>query len=647
VKLETQQSVTGLPSAAMRSGIIDPVGGEPRPPVHGDRAISVTLPRRAPDHRALFVYLAIAAVSWAVFGQTLGHEFVNYDDQNYVYENREVSAGITRHGLIAAFTQPHAQNWHPVTTISHMIDCQIFGLDPAGHHLGNVLLHTAAALLLFSLLNGMTGAIWRSAFVATMFAIHPLRVESVAWVAERKDVLSGVFFMLTLAAYFYYVRKPSLPTYAASLAIFAFGLMAKPTVVTLPVLLLLLDYWPLGRFRTNQRTNSPNEDNQITSDCHILRGRVLIEKIPFLILSAASSVITILVQRHTVGYSQGLPMNWRISNALISYVAYIGQLLWPTKLGVFYPHTGDRVTGWQVAAAASLLIGITAIAVITRKQRPYFVVGWLWYFICLVPVIGLIQVGLQGRADRYTYLPQIGLCVALTWTVVDFWPFASAIRNRMLASAATIIIGAFAWQSWVQTSYWKNSETLWQHAVAVTDNNDVAHNNVAALLMKRGRIDDAIVHYRAALAISQNREVRNHLSAALLHNSLGNALARKGSIDDAIDQYGKAVKLRSDFSDARSNLAAMLMRKGKIGEAITEYEKVVVLPPEEAEPHARLADLLLRAGRTEEAMAHYRRALELAESGLRLTNDPATAQRLEAEVKLYQARIAGTTGRAN
>jgi protein O-mannosyl-transferase len=625
-----------MPDAAMPSGTITAVNREPYKPANDVNATPNTWSRRAIESRVLLVYLAIAAITWAVFGQTLGHDFINYDDQNYVYENREVSAGITWHGLVAAFTQPHAQNWHPLTTISHMIDCQVFGLNPAGHHLGNVLLHTAGALLLFSVLNGMTGAIWRSAFVAAVFAIHPLRAESVAWVAERKDVLSGVFFMLTLAAYVYYVRKPSLRNYAATLLFFAFSLMAKPMVVTLPVLLLLLDYWPLGRLRENRTTAPPNDGNIITSSHASAHARVLIEKIPFLILSAASSVVTILVQQHTVGYSQNVPVSWRISNALVSYVAYIGQLLCPTRLAVFYPHAGDRVTLWQVAIAALLLIGITAFAVIMRRKRPCFVVGWLWYLICLLPVIGIIQVGLQGRADRYTYLPQIGLYIALTWTVTDLWPVSSSARNRFFASTGFIIVAVLAWQGWVQTSYWKNSETLWQHAVAVTDNNDVAHNNVAALLVERGRIDEAIVHYHAALAVSKNREMRNHLSAALLHNSLGNALARKGSIDDAIANYRKALQLRNDFSDARSNLAAMLLRKGRIGDAITEYEKVVAIPPEDAKSHSRLAGLLLQAGRTKEATAHYQRALEIDPQSIEILNHFAwiLATNSNAEIRI-------------
>jgi tetratricopeptide (TPR) repeat protein len=713
VKPETQDPQIAMPSAS-RLGVVWPPSCAPRHANVAGDGMPAASPRRSTDARLFLVYFVIAAVAWSVFGQTLQHQFVNYDDQTYVYENREVSAGLTWHGFIAAFTQPHAQNWHPLTTISHMVDCQIFGLDPAGHHLSNVLLHTTAALLLFSVLNGMTGVLWRSAFVAVLFAIHPLRAESVAWVAERKDLLSGVFFMLTLAAYVHYVRQPSLRRYLVTLLFFAFGLMAKPTVVALPVFLLLLDYWPLGRFHPDQSWRLPNDSN-IKGSLHLLGlGKLLAEKMPFLVLSVASATITIAVQRHTVGYSQELPLSWRISNALISYVTYIGELLWPTKLAVFYPHAADRVTIWQVTLAALFLIVITMIAVMTRKKRPYLFVGWLWYLACLIPVIGIIQVGIQGHADRYTYLPQIGLGIALAWTVADLAPVSRPARNRILAIAGSVIVAVLAWRSWVQTSYWKDSETLWEHAVAVTNQNDVAHNNVAALLMKRGRIDDAIAHYEAALAASSNGETHNHLSTALLHNSLGNALARKGSIDDAIAHYRRAVQLRDDFSDAHSNLAAMLSRKGQIADAITEYEKSVRVPPEDEQSHARLAEMLLQAGRPKEAIVQYRRALEIApqsanvlnrlawllatdssseirnvpeavgfaeranrlragndpvvlqtlaasyaaagrfsdaattaERALRLTDQPALAQMLETEIKLYRAGVARAKGEAN
>ena len=562
-----------------------------------------------PTRTLAAIYLALTLLTWIVFGQTLDHPFVEYDDQTYVYQNPEVTAGLTGHGLVTAFTGVHARNWHPLTTISHMLDCQLFGLDPAGHHFSSVLFHTLAALLLFTVLRTMTGALWRSAFVAAVFAIHPLRAESVAWVAERKDVLSAVFFMLTLGAYVHYVRQPSVRRYLLIVLFFALGLMAKPMLVTLPLLLFLLDYWPLGR---NQNGKAGWR-------------RSIAEKVPLLLLSLLAAIATLIAQRTTVNYSEELPVSWRIGNALLSYVAYLGQMICPARLAVFYPHTADQLSPWEVALAVLLLGGITALAVLWRQKRPYFLVGWLWYLVALLPVIGFIQVGLQGRADRYTYLPQIGLGIALIWTLGD-WPLLSTRRRAAFAGSAAVI-GAFAWQARVQTSYWSSTESLWKHALAVTTDNDVAHYNVAALLLRRGQIDEAISHYEQALSIrSDNRETHYHLSVALLHASLGNALVQKGRLDEALVHYRKAVELRDDFADAHSNLAALLARKGLTAEAITHYEKALAIPPEDGPSHVRLGQLLLQLGRKEEAMAHYRRALEL-------TKDPALTRSIEEEMQ--------------
>jgi tetratricopeptide (TPR) repeat protein len=566
--------------------------------------------KQVPTRTLAAIYLALTILTWIVFGQTLGHPFVQYDDQNYVYENPEVTAGLTGHGLVTAFTGVHARNWHPLTTISHMLDCQLFGLNPAGHHFSSILFHTLAALLLFTVLRAMTGALWRSAFVAAVFAIHPLRAESVAWVAERKDVLSAVFFMLTLGAYVHYARQPSVRRYLMVVLFFAFGLMAKPMLVTLPLLLFLLDYWPLAR--------NPNS----RSDW----WKSIAEKAPLLLLSFLAGVATLIAQRTTVNYTEELPVTWRIGNALLSYVAYLGQMIWPARLAVFYPHTADRLSPWEVTLAVLLLGGITALAIVWRKKRPYLSVGWLWYLVALLPVIGFIQVGMQGRADRYTYLPQIGLCIALIWTIGN-GSLRSNRRRAIFAGAAAVIIGTLAWQARIQTSYWSSTESLWKHALEVTVDNDVAHYNVAALLLRRGEVDEAISHYEKALNIgSGNRETHYHLSVALLHTSLGNALAQKGRFNEALIHYRKAVELRDDFADAHSNLAALLARKGETAEAIAHYEKALAIPPEDGPSHVRLARLLLQLGRKDEAVAHYRRALEL-------TKDPAWTRSIEQEIQ--------------
>jgi tetratricopeptide (TPR) repeat protein len=371
-------------------------------------------------------------------------------------------------------------------------------------------------------------------------------------------------------------------------------------LVTLPLLLFLLDYWPLAR-NPKGRTDW---------------WRSIVEKLPLFFLSLAAAIATLIAQGTTVSYSEELPLTWRLGNGLLSYVAYLGQMIWPARLAVFYPHAADHLSPWQIAFVALILGTITALVFLWRRTRPYFVVGWFWYLIALLPVIGFIQVGLQGRADRYTYLPQIGLYIALTWTVAD-WSLRSSRRRVILAGTAAVIIGALAWQARIQTSYWSSTESLWNHALEVTTDNDVAHNNVAALLLSRGQLDEAISHYEKALKIrSDNRETHYHLSVALIHASLGNALAQKGRLDDALDHYRKAIELRDDFADAHSNLAFLLAGKGETAEALAHYEKVLVLPPEDAISHLRLARLLLQLGRDNEAVTHYRRALEIAPDSL-------------------------------
>ena len=346
---------------------------------------------------SLLVCLGLVAVTWAVFGQTLAHDFVNFDDHIYVYENPLVVKGLSTEGIVGAFTHTHALNWHPLTTLSHMLDCQLYGLNAGGHHLTNVILHTISVLLLFLVLSQMTGGLWRSAFVAALFAIHPLHVESVAWVAERKDVLSGVFFMLTLAAYSHYARAPSRSRYLLVALIFACGLMSKPMLVTLPFVLLLLDYWPLDKFK--------DENSEVGSRLR----RLVMEKIPFLALSTCSCLVTLFTQRQGPHAMDQLPFLWRLNNAFVSYLTYIWQMLWPVRLAVFYPHPNNRLPLVEVTVAIAFLIGVSLLVIRLRQSKPYLVTGWFWYLGMLVPVIGLIQVGEQAHADRYTYLPQIGL----------------------------------------------------------------------------------------------------------------------------------------------------------------------------------------------------------------------------------------------
>ena len=424
---------------------------------------------RAPGNPIVtgIVCVLLFAIVWVVFGQTLRHEFVNYDDDEYVYDNPRVALGLTDEGIQWAFTHVHADNWHPLTTLSHMLDCEIYGLQPWGHHLTNVLLHAAAAILLFLALRRLTSALWPSAVVAAVFAIHPLHVGSVAWISERKDVLSGVFFMLVLWAYACYARseRRTWGQYILVVVLFALGLMCKPTLVTLPFVLLLLDYWPLGRFASKGRNDRAG-----------WRSLVL-EKIPFFVLSAASCVVTILAQGRTLIPMHELTFAERVGNAAVAYVVYLGQTIYPVRLAVVYPYPAGHVNIAQAILAFLFLGIISVIFFLWRKKYPFLLIGWLWFLGMLVPMIGLVQVGPQPHADRYTYLPQIGLCVLAIWGAAELsakW----RVPHQVTAAIASVVIGGFMLLSYFQASNWQNSETLWSQALANTANNHIAENNL-------------------------------------------------------------------------------------------------------------------------------------------------------------------------
>jgi len=530
---------------------------------------------------------------WMVFGQTLGHEFVNYDDKTYVYGNSLVSAGLSWHGLTRAFVDTQTNNWHPLTIISHMIDCQIFDLKPGGHHFTNVLLHTIAAVLLLFFLRDVTSNFWRAAFVAALFAIHPLRAESVAWIAERKDVLSAVFFFLTLGAYARYVRAPSLGRYLTMSILFACGLLSKPMLVTTPAVLLLLDYWPLKRIADAKSF-----------------WRLTLEKLPLFALSAASSIVALALQVQSPVSVGQLPFWWRLQNALVSCVTYIWQMFWPANLAAFYPHPDNHLAFWQVALAASFLIATTWVVFALRRTRPYLLIGWLWYLIMLLPVIGIIEVGLQGHADRYSYLPQVGLYIALTWFVADV--SASLLHRQTIlvavGSAVVIILSVCAWK---QTTFWRNSETLWTHTLAVTTDNDVARTNLGTSLMERGQLDDALSNFQIALAVRSHSEHRHYsLSLALIHDSVGNVLARKGRLDEAIVHLRQAIGLRPDYPDAHYNLGTALFQKGDLDGAIAEWRTTLSIHPYDAGAHTGLGNALVQKGFLGEAADHYEKALQ-------------------------------------
>src|SRR5581483_3460858 len=376
-------------------------------------------PRKLPrsGHRrsiTVGVYLLLTSISLAVFSQTLHYDFVNFDDDLYVYNAPAIKAGPTLRGMAAAFTSPHARNWHPLTTISHMLDCRLYGLNAGGHHAANVVLHTIAVLLLFRVLGQMTGAFWKSAIVAALFAVHPLHVESVAWVSERKDVLSAVFFFLMLNAYVRYARGPSITRYLVVTSLFVAGLMSKPMLVTAPIVLLILDYWPLRRFEQIASTMGKAKILHAGNQRRMIQ-RLFLEKIPLLFLSAGAGIVTYALQKRAAGSIPPLPFLWRAENAVVNYVIYAWKTLWPTRLAVFYPHPNDTLATWQVVLSMAFLLAVTCATIVWRDKRSYLFTGWFWYLVMLGPVIGLVQVGEQGHADRYTYLPSIGLFLIAVW----------------------------------------------------------------------------------------------------------------------------------------------------------------------------------------------------------------------------------------
>jgi hypothetical protein len=478
--------------------------------------------RRPPSRFVLALLLTVATL--AVFAQVVGFEFVDYDDNLYVTANPYVKEGLTLAGVRWAFTTFAAANWHPLTWISLMLDWSIGGPGPRVFHLTNLILHLANVLLLFFVLDRMTGRRRPSAVTAALFAIHPLHVESVAWVAERKDVLSTLFMFLTLVAYAGFVERPGLVRRLAVVVLFALGLMAKPMLVTLPVLLLMLDAWPLRRKRPWRH--------------------LVLEKAPLFALSIATGAMTFVAQRQggTVGSLTLYPLGVRVANAVVATAAYLGKAIWPTRLAVFYPHPGASLSAWMVAGSAVVLAALTLGAIHVRRSRPYLLFGWAWYLVTLAPVAGIVQVGWQARADRYTYIPLIGIFLGVVWAVSDHFAGRPALLGS-LASASLVMLGIGAF---VQAGYWRDSETLFRHALAVTDNNAVAHNNLGTALLRRGLQSEAGEHFAEAVRIDP--------SFADAHSNLGVALGRQGRIDEAILEFQRALDLEPDHPDARRNL---------------------------------------------------------------------------------------------
>ena len=613
---------TGIPRGRVPPQIAKQPANEPSPAIR-------------PPSRWLFlgVSLLLATAVWLVFGQTRHFDFVNYDDGLYVYENPAVIKGLSWANIGWAFTHSVASCWHPVTLLSHMLDCELYGLNPGSHHLTSVAIHALTAVSLMLMLHHLTGSFWRSAFVAAVFAVHPLHVESVAWIAERKDVLSALFFVLTLWTYSLYVQKMPVPGpgaaiwFALSLFLFALGLMSKPMLVTLPCVLLLLDFWPLKRF-TLQELRPTHA------------ARLLLEKTPFFTLVALDCLATIRAQENAILLGNVYDLRIRVGNAILSYADYLGQMIDPADLTIFYSHPGNQLPAAKLTLSLLLLLLVSFWALCESKNRPYLLVGWLWYLGMLVPVIGLIQVGQQSHADRYTYLPQIGLYILLTWGAVERFG-TSRHRRVLLGSTALAALIALISLACLQTAHWKNSVTLWSHTVSHTSENYIAENNLAAALTKEGDIKDAIFHFRRA-ALSPIESVEH----AKAEYNLGVLSARIGRPEEAAAYYKLAIQhesKQSPYVDADLNLGVLLADQGKVDEAIRHFERVLSLQPESADAHGNLGLLLLKLGRAAEAIPHFEGLLKKdpgnASAHFNLGNAFRSQGRSEAALQEYERAL--------
>jgi protein O-mannosyl-transferase len=543
----------------------------------------------------LLVCLALVTLTLSVYLQVGSHQFLSFDDTQYVTNNPHLSGGITGKNIIWALTSVDAFNWHPVTWLSHLADVQAFGMTPGYHHLTSVAIHSASAVLLLLLLLQCTGSLWQSSFVAALFALHPLHVESVAWIAERKDVLSAFFGFLTLSFYAGYLVKRNPGRYLLALLSFLLGLMSKPMLVTLPVVMLLMDYWPLERYR-QQGQGQPARPGRL------LRSLIR-EKIPFFACSLLSVVVTIYAQ-HKGGAVIGLreiPFPLRAENALVAYVKYFGKTLWPSDLAVFYPFP-QVIPFWQVVGSLVLLMLASACCLWAIRRSPYLAVGWFWFLITLVPVIGLIQVGGQSMADRYMYLPAVGLFIMAAWGVPDLTRGVPH-RTGILVTLAGVAIMAYSALSWKQLGYWQDGITLYRHTLEVTANNHLINYNLGVDLAGKGDWDGAIQAYRASL--------QGNTFNPETHNNLGFALARKGDLDAAIKEYQTALWMSPRDTKAHSNMAEALVQKGDLDAAIREYRIALSIAPDNAETCLHLGNALAGKGDLNAAAQTYREALRI------------------------------------
>ena len=576
----------------------------------------------SPQKRNVVLFLLIVVATLALYNPVNQHPFVNYDDDRYVTDNSHIRAGLSWDTITWAFTSSEQANWHPLTWISHAFDYQMFHLNAAGHHFTSLLIHALSASLLFLLLVRGTGRVGPSLFAAALFALHPLNVESVAWVAERKNVLCTFFFFLTIGAYGWYAQKTNWQRYTAVMALFALGLMSKPMVVTLPCVLILLDYWPLNRL---EGSNSAP------------LGKLAMEKLPLLALSAASAVITMKAQqaggavRSTLQFS--LPV--RVENAIVAYGMYLWNMLWPAHLAPLYPHPGNSLSGWQVAVSALVLLAITGVVLKFRSKR-YLLVGWLWFLGTLVPVIGLVQVGDAAMADRYAYIPLIGIFIMVAFGLSDL----ADIRKLSLAARvipAACVLLAVGLVTHRQLSYWSSSYDLWAHTLAVTEKNFIAQDNLGGALVLLGRVDEAYPHFQAAAEINPRDPVS--------HSNLGAYLQEHGRLREAVEQYQITIRLTTDpglLASTYANLGGAYRDLGGYAQAQESYDQALRLNPSQFNAYLGLGRLKEKQGDLSAAIANYQRALQLyssAQGYVYLGNALQKSQRRSEALAAYREAL--------
>jgi len=551
----------------------------------------------SPGKRNAVLSLSLAVATLALYNPVNQHPFINYDDDRYVTENPHVRAGLSAETVSWAFTSTEQANWHPLTWLSHALDCQLFRLNASGHHLTSLLIHVVNAVLLFLLLVSATGRAGPSLFVAALFALHPINVESVAWVAERKNVLCTLFFLLTIGAYGRYARKPEWKRYLPVAILFACGLMAKPMVITLPFVLLLLDYWPLGRAKGSPAGIGVPQASW---------GKLIWEKVPLLALSAASAVITMTVQRAggSIRSATQFSFGGRLENSLLAYGMYLWKAIWPLRLAPFYPHSGDSLAVWKLAASAVLLVAVTTLALRSRS-KPYLLAGWLFFLGTLVPTIGLVQVGDQAMADRYAYIPLIGVFVMIVWAASDLAGEAKIPLAAGVLAAGCVLL-ALATVTYRQIGYWKSSYDLWSHTLAVTGRNFVAENNLGGALLMEGKPDAAYPHFESAARINSQDPMS--------HANMGAYLQEHGRVREALAQYDATIRLTSDrglLASTYANQGTAYLELGDFAKARDSYERALHENANQFNAYLGLGRLLEQEGNLEEAITNYTRSVEL------------------------------------